>query len=87
MPKDNTSLPILGDTAPVQVPFEYDQHYNQLVILQNALRSVVNCEELREADPPMLDVLDALISFDITFPIAIIVKTQKTQIKTPCGVF
>ncbi|WP_020560802.1 hypothetical protein [Thiofilum flexile] len=60
MPADNTLLPTLGNTATTQIPFEYDNTHAQLVILQNAFRSVLNCAELRDADPPMLDTLDAL---------------------------
>ena len=60
MPADNTLLPTLGDTATTQTPFEYDETHAQLVILQNAFRCVLSCSELRESDPPMLDVLDAL---------------------------
>ena len=60
MPNDNTLLPTLGDTATTQTHFEYDETHAQLVILQNAFRGVLNCAELRDSDPPMLDVLDAL---------------------------
>jgi hypothetical protein len=60
MPANNTLLPTLGDTAPTQMTFELDERHSQLVILQNAFRGVLSCAELRDADPPMLDTLDAL---------------------------
>jgi hypothetical protein len=60
MPADDTLLPTLGDTATAQTLFEHDTTHAQLVILQNAFRQALSSSELRDADPPMLDVLDAL---------------------------
>lgn len=57
---DNTPLPTLGDTTTAQTLFEYDETHAQLVILQNAFRQALSSSELRDSDPPMLDVLDAL---------------------------
>lgn len=61
MQNDDTLLPALGDTATTLFHTEHHDTYAQLVILQNAFRSVLNCEALRESDPPMLDALDALV--------------------------
>ena len=61
MPNDNTLLPTLGDTATTRGHTERHDTHAQLIILQNAFRGVLNCAELRDADPPMLDTLDALV--------------------------
>lgn len=60
MPVDHTLLPTLGDTATAQTLFDYHETHHQLVILQNAFRQALSCTELRDSDPPMLDVLDSL---------------------------
>ncbi|WP_020560600.1 hypothetical protein [Thiofilum flexile] len=42
------------------VPFAYSDREAQLTILQHAFTEVLKSHELREADPPMLDVLYSL---------------------------
>ena len=44
----------------VALPLPYTEREAQLTILHHALTEVLNSYELREADPPMLDVLYVL---------------------------
>lgn len=45
---------------PAPLPVAYPNREAQLTILHHALTEVLNSHELREADPPMLDVLYVL---------------------------
>lgn len=69
MPANSTaSLPVYEMTEPKAShepetspqPSKIDDSHAQFVTLQSAFRCVLSCAELRDADPPMLDVLDAL---------------------------
>jgi hypothetical protein len=42
------------------LPYGYSEFQMELEVLQHAFSEVLCCSELREADPPMLDVLYSL---------------------------
>ncbi len=42
------------------LPYGYSEFQMELEVLQHAFSEVLRCSELREADPPMLDVLYVL---------------------------
>ena len=42
------------------LPYGYSEFQMELEVLQHAFSEVLRCSELREANPPMLDVLYSL---------------------------